>query len=250
MIAVSSELVQQGLTTWWAPLLAFLAGVLSFASPCVFPLVPGYVSFVTGTQMEGEGPRKSLGPVVLFIAGFALIFTLLGAFSSVFVPIMKSALGLRVAGLVVLLFGAAMVVYALRVGRPSLYAEHRPFLSRVKPGPAGALPLGMAFAVGWTPCIGPVLGGILLLAGAQGGSVKGAGLLFVYSMGLGVPFLLVAIGIGWGMRRLDWIKRNYRWVAGISGGLMMLVGVLLISGYWLQLLAPMLQWVQRFQTPL
>lgn len=255
MLADITGFVQEGLTSWWAPVLAFAAGVVSFASPCVFPLVPGYLSFVTGTQLEtsretSKDEKRSLLPVVLFIGGFAFVFTLLGAFSSVFVPVMKSAWGLRIAGIVVIIFGAAMIIYALRVGKPGLYAERRPFLSKVKPGPAGAFPLGMAFAAGWTPCIGPVLGGILLVAGAEGGSVRGAGLLFAYSMGLGVPFLLVALGMGWLMGKLSWVQRHYRAIAGVSGGVMVAIGLLLLSGYWLRMLSPVLQWVQRFETPL
>jgi cytochrome c-type biogenesis protein len=108
----------------------------------------------------------------------------------------------------------------------------------------------MAFAAGWTPCLGPVLGGILSIAAAQGGSARGAFLLFVYSMGLGVPFLLIGLGIGRAMRALDWVKRNYRWIAGVSGLVMVAIGVLLLTGEWSRLLNPFLRWGNRISLPI
>src|SRR5919108_5043433 len=167
-----ADIVQTGLSSWWAPALAFAAGVVSFASPCVFPLVPGYLSFVSGTDAGPE--RRPILPILLFILGFAIVFTTLGA-SATAVRFIKGDLGLRIAGGVVVVFGLAMLAYALRLGFVGLYAERRPFLSRVRPGPAGALPLGAAFAAGWTPCIGPVLGGILAIASTQGGAFRGGG---------------------------------------------------------------------------
>jgi cytochrome c-type biogenesis protein len=238
--------VTSGLSQWWAPGLAFAAGVVSFASPCVFPLVPGYLSFVSGGRAED---RKPVVPILLFILGFAAVFTALGASASV-LRFVKSDLGLRIAGGVVLLFGLAMLLYAFRLGRPGLYAERRPFLERVKPGPAGALPLGMAFAAGWTPCIGPVLGGILAIAGTQGSAARGALLLFVYSMGLGLPFLLIGLGLRRLMAALDFVKRNYHWFAGVSGAVMVAIGVLLLSGLWQTVLTPILNRLSRITPPI
>ncbi len=146
-----ADVVSSGLTSWWAPALAFAAGVVSFASPCVCPLVPGYLALVTGGQ---EREDRSTFPVLMFIFGFALVFTLLGAFTWVMLPLLRSETGTRVSGGIVVLFGLVMILYALRVRWPALYAERRPFLARVNPGAAGAFPLGMAFAAGWTPCIG------------------------------------------------------------------------------------------------
>ncbi len=244
MIAIS---VTNDLYAWWAPALAFLAGLVSFASPCVFPLVPGYLAFISG----GQDKDKRVGlPILLFIGGFALVFMALGAFSSVFQPVLQSEAGLRIAGVVIALFGIFMIMYALRLGWPALYAEKRPLMERVKPGPAGALPLGMAFAVGWTPCLGPVLGGILSLSALRGGSVRGAFLLLVYSAGLGVPFLLVGIGLRRLMTALSWVQRKYHWIVGVSGVVMIAIGVLMATGLWLRLLNPILQRISNFKTVL
>lgn len=241
---------QSALQAWWAPALAFVAGVVSFASPCVLPLVPGYVSFVSGSQ--GEERRRPILPMLLFVLGFALVFTALGAFSRVFVPAVSSPTGRLVSGLLVVAIGILMLLYALRLGSPTLFVERRPFLSRVRPGPASALPLGMAFAVGWTPCIGPVLAGILGLALAQGGGTWGALLLFFYSMGLGLPFLLVGLGIRRLVGAMAFVKRNYHWFAGASGTLLMVIGVLLASNQWVPLLSRLgiLRWVQNVQPPI
>ncbi len=235
--------VQEGLQSWWAPALAFLAGVISFASPCVLPVVPGYLSFVTGGQ-PADGRRPVL-PMALFVLGFAVVFTALGAFGGVFVRFLRSSTGLRVAGVIVLVFGLFMLMYALRLGRPALYVERRPLLSRVRPGPAGAFPLGMAFAAGWTPCIGPVLAGIFAIAASQG-PARGALLFFVYSLGLGLPFVLVGLGVNRLVRSLAFLKRNYHWVAGASGLVMVTIGVLLVTGLWQRVILPLQQLTNRF----
>jgi cytochrome c-type biogenesis protein len=143
-----------------------------------------------------------------------------------------------------------MLLYAFRLGWPGLYAERRPLLGRVRPGPAGALPLGMAFAAGWTPCIGPVLGGILAIAGTQGSAARGAFLLFVYSLGLGLPFLLIGLGVRRLMAALDFVKRNYHWFAGVSGAVMVAIGVLLLSGLWQTVLTPILNRLSQVTPPI
>jgi cytochrome c-type biogenesis protein len=235
---VPLAVTQSDLTAWWAPALAFAAGVVSFASPCVFPLVPGYVSFVTGERAtEGEANRPLL-PILLFIAGFSVVFTLLGAFSSALLPSVRGVTGQRVAGAIVLVFGVLMVATALGRGSVRLYAEHRPFLQRVRPGPVWAVPLGMAFAAGWTPCIGPVLGGILALA-SQGSTARGSLLLLCYSAGLGLPFLVVGLGIGRFMGAVGWVRRHFAPITAISGAMLVLVGVLLLSGQFTRLFAPL-----------
>jgi cytochrome c-type biogenesis protein len=269
--------VTHGLQSWWAPGLAFAAGVVSFASPCVLPLVPGYLSFITGEQAvrtqegwdppvviiaNGEGEEGAVLtaadhtapsrwsraiPILLFILGFSIVFTVVFGFTAGAVSSwLKSPIGQRAAGAVVLVFGVFMLLYALRTKMTWLYREERPFLTRVKPGPAGALPLGMAFAVGWTPCIGPVLGGIVTLAGNQGSTLRAVLLLFSYSMGLGIPFVLIGLGIGRLTRSLRFFSRHYRWFAGVSGLVLVGIGVLLVLGMWTPLVAPLFRVINRF----
>jgi len=246
------------LTAWWAPFLAFAAGIVAFASPCVLPLVPGYLSFVTAAD-EGASARSRTHssrtrpnrlPMLLFVAGFSVVFTSLGAFASVLVPIVRSTTGQRVAGFVVLAVGVFLVLYAFRVGSASLYGERRPLLARVRPGGAAAFPLGMAFAAGWTPCIGPVLAGILTLAAAQSDPVKSALLLFAFSLGLGVPFVLIGLGIGGLMHRLGFLQRHYHAIAGVSGSVLVAIGLLLVTGAWLRVISPLLRLVNSFEPPI
>lgn len=247
---VIADLVGQGLGSGWAPLLAFAAGVISFASPCVLPLVPGYLSFMAG-EGATAGDRPTLLPVVLFILGFTVVFTVIfGAAASELSRWLREPPGQRFAGGVVLVFGLAMVAYALRLRVPWLYRERRPLLSRVRPGAVGAFPLGMAFAVGWTPCIGPVLGGILTLAASRGTTVGTVMLLFIYSLGLGVPFLLVGMGIRRSLVSFRVLARNYRWIAGGGGVILIAIGVLLVTGAWVTLLAPILHLINRFTPPI
>jgi cytochrome c-type biogenesis protein len=231
-----ADAVEAGLSAWWAPALAFLAGVVSFASPCVLPLVPGYLSFITGARAtEGES-RRPVVPILLFVLGFTIVFTLLGAFAGTFVRLVRGEWFQRIAGVVVALIGVLMIGYALRRGSPALYAERRPLLDRVRPGTVGALPLGIAFAAGWTPCIGPVLAGILAIA-ASGGTGKGIALLLAYSAGLGLPFLLIGLGVDRSMAAFGWIRRRYRAIAAVSGALLLAAGVLLMTGLFRQVTA-------------
>jgi cytochrome c-type biogenesis protein len=232
-----ADIVQSGLGSWWAPMLAFLAGIVSVASPCVWPLLPGYISFISGGVAEEDGARP-LVPSLLFILGFTIVFASLGAFASTLVPLLRVGNGPKIAGAVVIVFGLLMIGYAFRTGPISLYGERRPFLRRVSPGTAGAVPLGMAFAAGWTPCIGPVLGGILTMA-ASGSTARGVFLLVCYSLGLGLPFLLVALGITRFMGAFGWIKRHYRPIAVVSGGFLVFVGVLLFTGAFTRFFAPL-----------
>jgi cytochrome c-type biogenesis protein len=245
---VLADFVQDGLGSWWAPGLAFAAGLVSFASPCVFPLVPGYLSFVAGGEVKEE--RRPLVPIVLFIAGFAAVFTALGAFTGAVTRILRSPVGVRVSGGIIIAFGLIMLLYALRLGSPRLFSDRRPLLQRVHPGPAWAFPVGVAFGAGWTPCIGPVLAGVLAIAAAQGGSLRGASLLFVYSLGLGVPFLLVGLGVRRLMGALDFVKRNYHWIAGASGVVMIAIGVLVATNLWTRMLGPILRAISDFSPPI
>ena len=230
-------------SAWWGPALAFLAGAVSFASPCVFPLVPGYLAFVTGERVVDDPTveeRIRFVPILLFIGGFTVVFTLYGAFSTTFVKLFRGTAGQVVAGAFVVAVGLLMVGYGLRKGPLALYAERRPLLERMKPGAAGAFPLGMAFAAGWTPCIGPVLAAILLVASQQN-AARGAFLLVCYSLGLGLPFLLIGVGVQWLTGVLGWVRRRYSAIAVVSGSLLVCVGVLLMTGLFTRYLVTPLQ---------
>ena len=222
-----ADIARTGLGAWWGPALAFAAGAVSCASPCVWPLLPGYISFVSGGVAEGE--RRPIVPILLFILGFTIVFALLGAFATTFVRLFRGTAGQRIAGAVVVAMGLLMIVYALGRGSAGLYAERRPFLAKVHPGTIGAVPLGMAFAAGWTPCIGPVLAGILAIA-ASGGTARGVFLLVCYSLGLGLPFLLVGLGITWAAGAFGWVRRHYTPIAVAAGATLVVVGVLLTTG--------------------
>jgi cytochrome c-type biogenesis protein len=235
--------------------LAFVAGLISFTSPCCLPLMPGYVSYVSGVASD---PSTAAGTVAirsrtmlaagLFVAGFAVTFTLMGAAASELGALIlrnRIVLG-RLAGVFVIAMGLA-TIGLLRV--PFLYRERRFDLARIRPGPAGALPLGMAFAIGWTPCIGPILAGILTAAATTEGAWRGAALLFVYSLGLGVPFLLLAFGVARTGRLFGWLRRHGRAIEIVGGGVLILMGVLMITGTWVQLFAPLLRIFSRSGWP-
>jgi cytochrome c-type biogenesis protein len=236
--------------------LAFVAGLISFTSPCCLPLMPGYVSYVSGvasgTPSEHEGTvavrSRTMLAAGLFVVGFATTFTLMGAAASELgTLILRNRLVLgRVAGLFVIVMGLT-TTGLLRV--PFLYRERRFDLRRIRPGPAGAVPFGMAFAIGWTPCIGPVLAGILTAAATVEGAWRGAALLFVYSLGLGVPFLLLALGVARTGRLFRWLRRHGRAIEVVGGSVLILMGVLMITGRWIQLFAPLLRVFSRSGWP-
>jgi cytochrome c-type biogenesis protein len=232
-----ADLAREGLASWWGPLLAFAAGLISCASPCVFPLVPGYVTFVAGSGAAGE--RRRLLPILLFIGGFTIVFTALSLFARSLVPVLDSREGKIVEGAVIFVLGLLMILYALGRGPLALFAERRPFLERARLGTVGALPLGMAFAAGWSPCLGPVLSGILALAAGSGSSIRAAVLLISYSAGLGVPFLLVGLGIQ-RLEALNAVQRHYRWISALSGVLLVGIGILVATGELTRVFAPLI----------
>jgi cytochrome c-type biogenesis protein len=243
------ETIPSGLSAWWAPALAFAAGAVSFASPCVLPLVPGYVSFISGRRAveENADPRPPIVPILLFIGGFTLVFTMFGAFASTFVGLfrgrpdwwpLQTGPGQVLGGAFVVLIGVVMLSYALQRGPAALFVERRPWLERTRPGTWGAFPLGVAFAAGWTPCIGPALAGILAIAATRS-TATGAFLLVFYSLGLGLPFLLIGLGVDRLVGALGWVKRNYHWIAGISGALLVGIGVMLMTGTFTRVFAPL-----------
>ncbi|MGH2660433.1 MAG: cytochrome c biogenesis CcdA family protein [Actinomycetota bacterium] len=232
--------------------LAFVAGVVSFSSPCCLPLMPGYLSYVSGVAGEEPGSvavrARVMTAAALFVTGFATVFTILGAGASALggVILAKRPTFTAVAGGFVVVMGLA-AIGVVRV--PFLYREARLDLRRIRSGPLGAVPLGMAFAVGWTPCIGPVLAGILTAAAATQTAWTGAALLFVYSLGLGVPFVLLAMGYARAGRAFAWLRQHGRAIERIGGAILVLMGILMITGQWTRLFIPLIRWFARNQWP-
>lgn len=217
--------------------LAFAAGVLSFLSPCVLPLVPSYLAYIGG----GSANRlTAIRNSVLFVLGFSVVFIALGASASLVGSLLldnRSWL-IRLGGLLVILFGLMLLgLFKVPFLYRSMKAEYRGETST----PLGATVMGMSFAIGWTPCVGPVLGAILTLAGASGTLSHGASLLAVYALGLAIPFLLAAIGLGAFTRFSERFRRFLPWVERVSGSILVLAGLLMISGYYTRLNAYMIR---------
>lgn len=234
-------------------LLALAAGVVSITSPCCLPLMPGYLAYVSGTSGEQTVSDVALrtrvvGSALLFVLGFALVFTFLGAGLSLFgAPLIaRREFLIRIAGVFIIVMGL-VTAGVLRI--PFLRRELRIDLRRVRPGPGGAVPLGMAFAIGWTPCIGPVLAGILTAAATAEGVWSGASLLFVYSLGLGIPFVLLALGYTRANRAVGWLRRHGRGVELVGGAILVVMGVLMVTGQWLRLFTPLIRLFSRSGWP-
>ena len=217
--------------------LSFVAGLTSFISPCVLPIVPGYLSFISGVSlddMQGSAASRSailrVGLAALaFVLGFSTVFVALGASASLiggFLKVHQTLLS-RVAGVVIIVFGLHMTGL---VKIPFLTYEKR-FQTRDKPlSLLGAYVVGLAFAFGWTPCIGPILASILTLAAAQQTLWRGVVLLSFYSLGLGLPFLLAAVGLNVFFGFMKGFRRHLHTVEIVSGALMIAAGVLILTG--------------------
>ena len=219
--------------------LAFTAGILSFLSPCVLPLVPSYLAYVGGS---GAARRALLiRNALLFVAGFSMIFIALGASASALGSLLRANRGVLTVGggILVILFGLVLLG-VIRV--PALMRDTRVQARHDASTPVGAVLLGMAFAAGWTPCIGPVLGGILGLAGASGTLREGVTMLAVYSAGLAIPFLLAALALEPFLRVSRRFRRWLPWVERVAGGLLVIAGVLMVTGTYTRLNA----WLLRF----
>jgi cytochrome c-type biogenesis protein len=227
------------------PLLAVFAGVLSFSSPCTLPLVPGYLGYMSGVSSSRQ---RTLGAAALFVTGFALVFTALGAGASTLGGLLLDHRLLleQVAGALIVILG--LFVLGL-VRLPYLMREGRPLLEHVQPGPSGALLLGIAFAFGWTPCVGPVLGSILVLAGAQGTLTQGALLLLLYSLGLGIPFLVAALFLDRFQAVSGWLRRHASAINASGGILLVAMGVLVAVGRLNTVLSPALELYARLKWP-
>jgi cytochrome c-type biogenesis protein len=232
------------------PLAAFVAGILSFLSPCVLPLVPGYVSLISGATVEDlqSSERRMLGTVMLhsltFILGFSVVFIALGAVATGIGQFANEYHNLlaKAAGVIVIIFGLHLTGL-LKI--KALYADKR--LHDVKGGSSalGSFAVGFAFAFGWTPCIGPILATILVFAGAQETVFKGVLLLAIYSLGLAVPFLLTSLGVDRFLGFYSRFRRHLHTVEVISGVLLIAVGVLIFMNN-LKLLSGYLTFLNRF----
>lgn len=229
---------------------AFFAGLVSFLSPCVLPLVPGYISLISGASVEElqTGNRKLMKTVmlhsVMFILGFTLVFVTLGAAASGLGQLAHAYKKYLTwaAGVVIIIFGIHLTgIFKIK----ALYADKRLHTIGGGKSPIGAFVVGFAFAFGWTPCIGPILGGILGLAADSGTMAKGVFLLWVYSLGLAVPFLLTSIGVDRFLVFYGRFRRHLHTVEILSGVLLIAIGGLILAGHFTWL-AARLGFLNRF----
>ena len=230
--------------------IAFFAGLVSFLSPCVLPLVPGYLSYMSGVgAAEGELPngRRTALVATAFVLGFTAVFVALGATATYLGSFLRSNQDLlsRIGGIVIVLMG---LVFMGLIKLPWLYREAR-FHPSPRAGVWGSTVLGAAFAFGWSPCIGATMGAVLTMAAGRstvGGAGEGAALLAVYSLGLGVPFIIAGLGVTRLTGALVWLRRHTRTINLVSGALLIVVGVLFITGDLFRLSI----WMQRTMTAL
>jgi len=228
-------------------LTALGAGFLTFLSPCVLPLIPGYIAFMTGmtgSELAAEDRRVSavLMPALLFVAGFSLVFVALGASASAigsFLAQYQDVLE-KFAGGIIMLLGFFMLGI---VKVPWLYGEARFEMGKARRfGSLAAPVMGMAFAFGWSPCVGPILGSILMMAANEAEVARGALMLAVYSLGLGIPFVLVAVMLGRIKPILSWLNRHSIVINRVAGVVLMVLGMLILTGW----IGPVVGFLSRF----
>ena len=224
---------------------AFTAGLLSFLSPCVLPLIPSYVTFITGLSLDDvqNARRAALVHGLLFVLGFTLIFLAMGATATLLGQALLRHRDWisRIGGIVIIIFG----LYLLGVLNIGFLSRERRFHVADKPvGYFGTVVVGVAFGAGWTPCLGPILGSILVYTSSQADLAKGMWLLLAYSLGLAVPFLLSAVAIERFSAFFQRMRRQMVWVSRISGAVLIGIGMLLVTNYftvlaaWLTKLTP------------
>lgn len=234
-----------------AILLAFGAGLLSFLSPCVLPMVPIYLGYLSGAAVTPDGivtvRREAVSHAAAFVLGFTLIFIAIWSALSVLTVILSKSDLAHIAGIILVIFGLHFIGI-IRI--PFLYQEKRVEVRGRPLGYTTSLLTGMAFAAGWTPCIGPTLSGVIALATQEATVLQGTGLLLVYSMGLGIPFMLVALGLGSAKKFLTKFSPHLRKVEIASGVLLLIMGLLfltdkfqLLNAYFFQLTP---DWMYRF----
>lgn len=219
-----ADIVLNG-SLWAALPIALLAGLVTFLSPCVLPLVPGYLGYVSGAAQSKA--RLVLGSI-LFVLGFTFVFVTLGVLAgSAGLLFFANNYWVQFAlGLLVVVFGFAMI------GQVGFLQRNLKIPFSPKVGLAGAPLLGVVFALGWTPCIGPTLAAVLTLASTTADPVRGGILATVYSLGIGIPFVLIALGMRWAVSSVAFVKKHIRAFNLFGGGLLILIGVLLMTGWW------------------
>ncbi|MBB2909037.1 cytochrome c-type biogenesis protein [Streptosporangium becharense] len=222
--------------------IAVAAGLVSFLSPCVLPLVPGYLSYVTGMSADPRRGRMVLG-TVLFVLGFAVVFVAGGAlFGGLGAALFGNAeLITRVLGALTIVLGLAFMGVV-----PGLQRDFRIHRAPAA-GLAGAPLLGLVFGLGWTPCIGPTLGVVLTLGLNEGSAGRGALLAFAYALGLGLPFVAAGMAYSRALRTFKAVRRHSQLITRIGGVMLVAVGVLLVTGLWAQLVAGMQGWIGGFE---
>ncbi len=232
--------------------LAFVAGLLSFLSPCVLPVVPGYLTFVSGMTLDelrtGDVARargRAVLHSLLFVSGFGLVFMTLGMTASALGRSIGQWLPwlTRAGGVLIVLFGLHMLGW-LRL--PGVTRERRVHLSSKPSGWIGSVLVGVAFGAGWTPCIGPVLASILLYAGLETTMVEGTALLGTYGLGLAIPFVVAAVAFNWFLAGTKRISRWLPWIERGAGAILIVLGVLMIGGWFAQLTAVLADLGQAF----
>ena len=228
-------------TATFGLVVAFTAGLLSFLSPCVLPLIPSYVTFITGMSLDEVRASRTavLTHSLLFIAGFTLIFLALGATATTLGLVLTQYRGwiARIGGALIILFG----LYLLGVFNLGAFARERRVHIADKPmGYLGTILVGVAFGAGWTPCIGPILGSILLYTSTAADLRRGLLLLFTYSMGLALPFLASALAVNHFLAAFARVRTKLLWVNRTAGLLMIVAGLLLVTNYF-TILASLLQ---------
>ncbi|MDO7880867.1 cytochrome c biogenesis CcdA family protein [Salinibacterium soli] len=222
------ELVSQGSLAVALPI-ALAAGLLAFLSPCVLPLVPGYLGYVSGVTDGGDARRsRTVLGAALFVLGFSIVFlgvVVLGSTVGVFLLQWGGVIE-RVAGAIVILMGLVFIGQVTFLQR-TIKPRWQPAT-----GLAGAPLLGAVFAIGWTPCIGPTLVAVTSLASYQGDPGRALVVGLFYCLGLGIPFVLVALGLGWVSGSVAWVKKHIRLINIVGGALLVVIGVLMVTGLW------------------
>ncbi|MFI1457112.1 cytochrome c biogenesis CcdA family protein [Streptomyces roseus] len=226
--------------------ISVLAGLVSFFSPCVLPLVPGYLSYVTGVSGAdlAEARRgRMLGGALLFIAGFTAVFVSTGALFGYFGSTLRenNEVISRVLGGLVIVLGFFFMGLI-----PGLTMREFRFHRKPTAGLIGAPVLGVLFGVGWTPCMGPTLAAVTTLSLDQASAGRGALLTVAYCLGLGLPFVLTAIAFRKALGAFGWVKQHYAWVMRIGGAMLVLTGLLLVTGLWTGIVNDMQSWTQTF----